>query len=31
MELSQVEQNLSLFQDMISCNANIYLWRYDGN
>lgn len=31
MEFSHVGQNLALFQDLISCNANIYLWCYDGD
>lgn len=31
MELSQIEQNLALFRDLISCSANIYLWCYDGD
>lgn len=31
MELSHISQNLTLFRDLISCNANIYLWCYDGD
>lgn len=31
MELKHVEQNLSLFKELIHCNANIYLWTYDGD
>lgn len=30
MEQSKIEQNLSLFRELISCQAHVYLWEYDG-
>ena len=29
MDRVQLEQNIALFQEMISCDQSIYMWRYD--
>lgn len=29
MEQTKIEQNLNLFRELISCQANVYLWEYD--
>lgn len=29
MEQGQIESNLELFKELISCHANVYLWQFD--
>ena len=31
MDQKKIEENLELFKELISCNANLYLWSYDAD